>query len=387
MLHLAHELGLRVKVATVDHRLREGSLAEAQMVATVARALQFSHDILPWQGWDGRGNIQDKARRARRGLLAQWAQQSGVAAVALAHSQDDLAEGFLMRLARSAGVDGLAAMAPRFVAQGTVFLRPLLHHARADLREYLRARGLAWVEDPSNAQTRYARVRARNALPAMEQLGLGPKVLADVAQQMRDARAALDHACDDLARRAVTQNSGIVSLGEAWRLAPAELQRRLLQRLILWIAPQEYPPRGAALSGLILRLSSGRAAQLGGCHFLPQAGHILAFREGRRALGPCAADGLWDGVWRVHVPQDQSSQDRGAAPLPRAQLGPLGATGLAQWPEWRALGLPRAALIAQPSLWQGPRLLATPLHPDLRQNFTFFRSPAADSLFYGRLAD
>ncbi len=382
MLYLAHDLGLPVQVASVDHGLRAEAAGEAQMVAKICSDLGFAHETLEWRGWDGRGNVQDQARLARRALLAQWAQRIGGGAVALAHTQDDLAETYLMRLARGAGVDGLSAMQPRFVADGTVFLRPLLHHSRDDLRHYLRARGAIWIDDPSNAQTRFARVRARQALPVLEKLGLRAKVIADVAHHLREARAALDYACDDLAGRVLRENCGIVSLDDAWRQAPAELQRRLLQRVIMWIAPQDYPPRGAALNGAIARLSMGRATQLAGCHFLPQPSGVLAFREGRRALGPCRADGLWDGVWRVN-----SRLPVEAGRMATVQIGPLGAAGLAQWDDWRGLGLPRAAFIAQPSLWQGPRLLATPLHPNLSEKFTFFRRPAADSLFYGRLAD
>ncbi|MDZ7905319.1 MAG: tRNA lysidine(34) synthetase TilS [Cypionkella sp.] len=380
MLHLARDLGLRVQVATVDHGLRPEAADEARMVAQVAHSMGYDHQILVWRGWDGRGNVQDRARRARRALLADWAQARGLDAVALAHSQDDLAETFLMRLARGAGVDGLAAMQPRFAAEGAVFLRPLLAATRDELRAYLTARRAQWVDDPSNDQMKFDRVRARKAQPLLQNLGIGAQVLAEVAQHMRAASVALEAACDDLARRVMTESRGIITLSEDWRAAPPEVQRRLIQRAILWIAPADYAPRGAALQGAIARIERGLPTQLAGCHLLPQQGKILAFREARRAAPACAANALWDGIWRLTGAPP-------AYPHIAAQIGPLGQAGLAQWQGWRSTGLPRAALISQPSLWRDGQMIFTPLCPDLAPSYAFFRHPSADSLYSMRLAD
>ncbi len=380
MLHLAHSLGLKVQVASVDHGLRTESADEAQYVADVCAAMGYDHQTLRWQGWDGKGNILDRARRARRALLAGWAQKNGLQAVALAHSQDDLAETFLMRLARGAGVDGLAAMRPRFAADGANFLRPLLWATRGDLRSYLRGLGATWVDDPSNIQDKYDRVRARLALPQLQKLGIDADVLAAVAQHMADARAALDFACDDLARAVLIRpdlaQSGIITLAPGWQAAPSELQRRLFQRMIQWLAPTDYPPRGSALSAAMARIAQNLPAQLGGCHFLPHNGATAIFREARRAAAPCAASEIWDGVWRVSAPHAPHG----------AELRPLGGAGLQQWPMWRRAGLPRAALLSQPSLWAQDHLIATPLMSETGQEISFLHLPAANSLYSMRLS-
>ena len=376
LLHLAHLAGVKAHVATVDHALRAASADEARMVAAAAHALGFPHQVLLWQGWDGRGNVQDRARRARRDLLAHWAQGQGLDAVALAHTQDDLAEGFVMRLARGAGVDGLAAMPARFLHDGAAFLRPLMWATRAELRAFLQSIGAQWVDDPSNEALRFDRVRARKALPELEKLGIGPQVLADVAQHLRSARRALELATDDLAQWVLSERSGIVTIAKAWVSAPEDLQRRLIQRVILWIAPADYPPRGAALTEAMSRLAQGLPAQLAGCHFLPHHGQTLAFREARRCGAAVNGGALWDGIWRYI----------GQAIEQDTQIGPLGAAGLLQWQGWRDLGLPRAALISQPALMRNGQLLATPLQPNLSQDHAFLRAPAAESLFSMRLS-
>lgn len=363
MLHLAVRAGIAVRVATVDHGLRPGSRAEAEAVARLCAGLGVPQAILTWQGWDGRGNLQARARAARRALLGDWAQREGLAAVALAHTSDDLAETLLMRLARGAGVDGLAAMAAEWQEGGVTFLRPLLAASRAGLRDYLAGIGADWIEDPSNAADRFDRVRARRALAALAPLGLGAPVLAEVAQHLGQARQALEAACDAAALRLVTETAGMVRIAAGFRGEPAEMRRRLIGRVLHWIAPAPYGPRGPAVQALLARLAAGGPAQLAGCHVLPAGQGLLVFREARAVAGlACPQDGRWDGRWRVEGPA-----------LAGGELRALGAAGLAQMPDWRSLGLPRAALLSLPALWQGGVLRAAPLLPQGQPGATTWR--------------
>ena len=140
MLHMLAPL--KPRVATVHHHLRPEAEAEAALVAQTCARLGLQHTTLHWH-WDGRGNLSDAARRGRRDLLAAWNP-----VVVLAHTEDDLAETFLMRLSRGSGVDGLAAMAPAFPHMGATFLRPMLDLSRKELRTYLRAIGAACASAP-----------------------------------------------------------------------------------------------------------------------------------------------------------------------------------------------------------------------------------------------
>jgi tRNA(Ile)-lysidine synthase len=350
MLYLAVDAGLQVQAVTVDHGLRAESADEAAMVARACAGLGVAHATLRWQGWDRKGNLQDHARRARRRLIAAWAEQAGCAAVALAHSQDDLAETFLMRLARGAGLDGLSAMSAHWTEGGIAWHRPLLTVSRAELRAVLTAKGVAWVDDPSNALDRFDRVKARKALQVLAPLGLSSPRLADVARHLGDARAALDSVTDTAAQALLQIDGGAVLIRSGFAGLADEVQRRLLLRVLLWVAPTDYGPRGPALLRLRQALLAGKASTLAGCRFVPTPDGIRICREAKAVAGLVAPVGqAWDG-WQLTGPA-----------APGQTIRALGVEGLAQCPDWRATGRPRAALLASPAVWQQARLIAAPL--------------------------
>ena len=338
--------------ATVDHGLRPESAAEAARVGAQAAELGISHDILSWRDWDGTGNLQDQARRARYSLLADWAKSKSIAVIALGHTGDDQAETVLMRLARSSGVSGLAAMPVRRTVHGITIFRPLLEVSRAALREYLRLNGMDWQEDPSNEDLQFDRVKARHALKLLAPLGVTVEALANVARNMTQAREALDWYAFLAARDMVTIVGGdiVVDLHK-FRALPDEISRRLFQQALRWISGTEYPARRAALSAALDAVRYGKPATLSGCRVLCKDRHIWIFREFnavRRAHGSC--DQIWDGRWHLY-----------GGDATGCELRPLGQRGLMLNPKWREVGSPNAALAASPSVWRGDDLVAAPL--------------------------
>ncbi|MDU8927296.1 tRNA lysidine(34) synthetase TilS [Alisedimentitalea sp. MJ-SS2] len=339
-------------VATVDHGLRPEATEEARFVGAVAEAQGLEHETLTWEGWDGQGNLQDAARRARYGLLADWAARLELQAVALAHTRDDQAETFMMRLARASGVDGLAAMPSRRRQHGVSFVRPLLTVSREALRDYLRGRGQAWVEDPSNEDRMYERIRARDVLAEMAGLGINAETLSVVAGHMTTAREALDWHAHLEAREAVRVERGDVVLNrKRWRTLHEEIARRILRAVLGWIGQSEYPPRRAKLAQLITSINEGATSTLAGCLIRVEPEVIRISREPGAVAGITAQqDQVWDGRWRIVGPV-----------APGVELRALGEVGLLQCPDWRDSGLPFASLAASPAVWQGETLLAAPL--------------------------
>jgi len=358
LLHLLNDWrakgGPPLRVATVDHGLRAQAADEAAEVARLCKGMGLAHDTLRWAGQAARGNLPDAARRARYCLLAGWARRHGVGDVAIGHTEDDLAETFLMRLARGAGVDGLAAMRGRWQADGVTFHRPMLALGRENLRRTLRARGQGWAEDPTNTDPAYLRPQARTILTALAPLGLDGSTLAATARRLSEARAALG-AC---ARHAATQIASVEGGDLLWRRdefahLPDETARRLLLAGLAWMTGRDYPPRGAAMTALLAAAREGRRMTLRGCVLSGDPTHLRLTREYRavaRLRVPSGA--VWDGRWRATAPTGGPG---------RATIAALGAAGLRACPDWRAGGLPHSSALASPGLWRGGTLIAAPL--------------------------
>jgi tRNA(Ile)-lysidine synthase len=343
----AEARGVALHAVTVDHGLRPEAAAEAGFVAEAADALGVPHATLRWQGWDGRGNLQDAARQARRRLIADWAAGQGVQAVGLGHTLDDQAETVLLRLARGSGVDGLAGMAAVTRTGGVTWLRPLLAERRADLRDWLTARGLSWVEDPSNDDPRFARVRARKMIAELEPLGLDAARLARTARAMRRAREVLAAAAADLAVRAATVTAGAVAIDLAALVAaPEDTRLRLVAGALGLIGGGAYRPRLDTLEALV---AAGEGT-LAGCRVVTEGGSLWIAREAAAIDASLARAGdIWDRRWRLGGPGDGQ------------RIAALGPDGLLYCPGWRAVGLPQAVLEASPAVWQGAELIAAPV--------------------------
>lgn len=363
LMILAAKAGVRAHVATVDHRLRPEAADEARHVAQEAARLGYYHDTLVWTGWDGQGNLQDAARRARRRLLSAWAAERGIGTVLLGHTLDDQAETVLMRLSRAAGVDGLSAMSDRRFDHGMTWWRPLLGVRRETLQQVLQAEGVDWVSDPSNQDPKYARVRMRQLSPALEQAGLSAEDLAQVAAQMSEVKAALDHAAATLGQQIVQQNGAalVVQSAKFWQ-APPELRRRLFLMALDWLDPAGYAPRGTSVAQALADLQAGRATSLANVLVRPRQRALWLYRTPESVSGlKCPATEIWGEKWLVRslLPETASACD-----LTMRALGPDGLAQLPQTPEKYRL---RRALMVEPSLWQGPRLVAAPTvvpHPD-----------------------
>lgn len=253
--------GVQVHAATVDHGLREGSEAEARQVGQWCGALGISHTTLRWV-WDGQGNLQDAARRGRRRTMAAWAQARQITDICLGHTCDDQAETVVMRLQRGSGVDGLAGMPAVRIEDGVNWLRPMLGLSRASLRDWLRAERIGWIDDPSNDDTRFDRVAARQAI---EVLNLDQGRLARTAMQMSAAASVLRQAAVALAEQAVTQegNDLIVSRAKL-RGAPHDTRWRVVAGALQYVGQREYRPRFDALTGFTEALLTGEGRTLHG---------------------------------------------------------------------------------------------------------------------------
>lgn len=391
MLALAHGwarvMGVRLWVVTVDHGLRAESADEARMVAEECARLGHPHATLRWH-WDGRGNLQDAARRARLALIDRW--RGGLDHVLFAHTQDDAAETFLMRLARGSGVEGLSAMAerrhvkPSLVAQtpipavditqtepppplhrhtldgpaglsGFQMLRPLLDVSRSDLRHYADTLHVPYVDDPSNEDPRFDRVRMRQAMAGLAELGLDRETLAGTARRMARARMALEARAAEVAEglmRPVGVSGQLALDRDTLASVERDTQLRVLAGALQWVSGAEYRPRAAPLDTLLDRVLAGGGGTLSGAQILVERDIVRVVREFaavRHLVVPAVAGARWDGLWDLSGPG-----------LTGLTIRALGEDGWNQIADRVPDGARFAACLSLPALFDGERLVACP---------------------------
>ncbi|MGN6147009.1 MAG: tRNA lysidine(34) synthetase TilS [Rhizomicrobium sp.] len=282
-------------VLTVDHGLRESSAKDAKAVVKMATEIGLKAHALSWKGEVPKSDIEAEARNARYRLMGEWLVAHKNPALYVAHTLEDQAETFLLRLARGSGLDGLSAM--RVIAPypmqgfpGLMVVRPLLDMARAPLREFLRAKKQTWLEDPMNADPRFARSKLRAAWPQLEALGLSAQRVSDAAEHLGRAREALDDMTAALLLRAARfDETGALIDSVRLKMAPREVGLRALAGTLSRVSGEIYRPRFGKLERLFDAIrdgSLGGGATLHGCIVAPAARNAWAFGTGTLAITP-----------------------------------------------------------------------------------------------------
>ncbi|OYV39019.1 MAG: tRNA lysidine(34) synthetase TilS [Rhodospirillales bacterium 20-64-7] len=312
----ARDRGGDVTGYIVDHGLRAESRDEAATVAARLAGRGISSRILTLQGL-GPPALQEKARAARYQALGAAARADGRLHLLLGHHAGDQAETVAMRAARGPhGLEGMAAWSAR---ADIVVLRPLLSCPPETLRVWLAEQAMAWVEDTSNANTAFERVRIRRS-------GEGVPPVDSSARQAEEGEGA-----EFLARHGVLRPEGFALLDAA--AAPLAALAALLRVL----GGASYPPPRAATARLAAQL---RPATLGGVRIVPAGrlgpGWLLA-REPAAMAAPVASvpGAQWDGRFQLN------------AAVPGGMLGGLGAAA-AKFPKFN--DLPALVLRSQPCL-------------------------------------
>lgn len=192
--------GPKLVAVTVDHCLRNEAAGEAREVKRLAKSLRVDHRTLRWSEPKPKTGIPAAARDARYRLLAKAARSTGASHIFTAHTRDDQAETFIMRLSRGSGINGLAAMARQSMREGVILARPLLDVPKAHLVATLKKAGVPFADDPTNRDTRFTRPRLRELMPVLAAEGADARNLVRLASRMARANMALEKMTDGAER-------------------------------------------------------------------------------------------------------------------------------------------------------------------------------------------
>lgn len=300
--------GFSLAACTVDHALRPQSAREAEDVAAFCAALGIAHRICRWEGAKPSTGIQAAARNKRYELLAEAADALGADCIAIGHTRDDQQETVAMRIARGKG-DGAgdgqgeghggAGMAASMLYGRRIWvLRPFLGLARAEIRSFLQARGVSWIDDPSNANPAFERVRVRARIATS---GGMPTPLGNGRQ-----RAASSARAAALIEKRIRVHEALVaevSARHAGEIDDPDWRRALLTVASV-LGGREHMPAFATVQRLSQFLRSGEPGRMtaGRVVFDRRASGLYLYREARNlpvlAVGP-GRQGTWDGRFTV----------------------------------------------------------------------------------------
>lgn len=316
LMRLVHDFArgrhpdLRISVLTVDHGLRAASAAEALEVGRWAAELGLVHHVLSWEGPKPRTGLQAKARAARYGLLAQWCRSHGADLLLTGHTLDDQAETVLMRLMRTSSPASLAGIPQHGEWDGVRLFRPLLAVRRQALRDYLSSLDQGWIEDPSNEDAGFERVRLRQSLPALARSGVTPERLARLAAAGARTSALLEQAAGRWLRLWLREEEqGVCQLPARQFLGlPEALQQRVLALVIGHYGGGGHEPEAEEFRRLARWVAAGKGRRtLGGALVGRRKNDFWVTREAARIAPeplkvPDSGEALWDNRFLVEAP-------------------------------------------------------------------------------------
>ena len=302
-----------VHAVSIDHGLRPSSAADAAQAIQWAKALGLTGEVIRLDERPATGGLQEWARHARYEALAKVAARLGAKVILVGHTWDDQVETLCWRLARQTGLDGLAGMAELAINPGAapeapnLLGRPLLGLKRADLRLWLRRKGQDWLEDESNQNLDFARIRTRKLVRAMAAQGVNLDRIIRLAATADALRTLQEQASRALLARCNLSNSAA-----GWQLeaagfwdAEAVIAERALGWLIYSLTPVDRPPEADKLKRLWSALAANpqRARTLGGVLFVQRGAYLHAKlapvrRDQSPAKGP-SSQGLWARLFAV----------------------------------------------------------------------------------------
>ena len=329
LLYSLHRLsaacGIRLHIAHLNHDFRgEEADADARFVEELAGELGLpvsveKRDPIAYRRERRISSFEQGAREMRYAFLAAVAAQAGAAAVAVGHTEDDLAETTLLHLLRGAGLTGLRGMTevapwpwPPGLATPALF-RPLLEVTKSETVEYCRELGRPFREDSGNAMFRFTRNRVRQDLIPYLAAEYNPRVRAALARLARTAAFELDYLEQETERvwpSLVTEKidddrtAVIFDRAAVLELHPA-LRRRILRRGYIELTGEARrlgESHIRAMAELVEAKASGLTLDLpGGLQLRAEGGRLILYRRKEGEAAYPVLEGEYRLGWSARV--------------------------------------------------------------------------------------
>jgi len=274
---------VKVKYFIVDHKLRRESTSEAIYVKKILKNYLINLEILSWNGAKPKKNIQSIARDKRYELLISRAKKYKIKNILLGHHLDDLFENFFLRILRGSGLNGLISLDKKTKKNEVNLIRPLINVDKKDLIYISKKIFESYVEDPTNQDDKYKRVKVRNFLRQLGLEGLDRNKFFLTIKNLKIANENVKFYLKKNLDENVTflQNKKNAILKESFFFQSDEVVFRSLIEMIQTVGKKYYPVRGKKIDKIIklINLKSSFKVTLGGCIIKKVNGTIILLKE------------------------------------------------------------------------------------------------------------
>ena len=263
----------KVYYVHVDHKIRKNSSKEAKNLKNLMNKFYIKCEILSWKKIKDTRITQENARIARYGLLDKFCKLKRINALLIAHNLDDLYENFFIRMLRGSGIRGLTSFSSKdtYINSNLKGYRPFINITKKTLLKVTNKVFGYCINDPSNSNDQFLRVRVRNLLKSLQNEGFDKKKFDLTYCNLHSANETLKYYSD----QNVINNTNYfrknlkdsLVINRKFFKQPDEIVLRSLSNIISKINSKYYYPRGKSLLKKIfeIRGNSFKKTTLGGC--------------------------------------------------------------------------------------------------------------------------
>ena len=274
---------LTPKFFIVDHKLRSESTKEAKVVKQLLKRFLIVSEILTWKGRKPLKNIQSLARIKRYELIYKQCDKYKIKNILIGHHQDDLFENFFIRLLRGSGLKGLISLDKENKIGDKNLLRPLLDQKKEDLVFLSKNVFNFYVQDPTNNDEKYQRIKIRKLIKELQKNGLDKNKFFKTIKNLKYSNKVVNfYVSENLKKNTFfSDRSNKLILNKIFFHQPYEVIFRAFSESIKLIGKKYYSVRGKKLENLIVEIGkkSFFKATLGGCIIKKAKQTIIVSKE------------------------------------------------------------------------------------------------------------
>ena len=274
---------LKVKYFLVDHKLRDNSSEEANFVKKLLKKLSIKLSILEWNGKKPKNNIQSIARTKRYALLNKQSTKLKINNILLGHHRDDLIENFFIRMLRGSGLNGMLSFDKKSEFKKISLIRPLMKFSKQDLVYVSKKIFDTFIEDPSNENENFKRVKIRNLIETLKSEGLNVEKFNLTIKNLKFANDSIKLSTEkNIIENSITfKKKKSIFLNEEFFNQPEEIVFRSLTEIIKIVGGKYYPVRGKKIDKTIeiIRNNDFFKITLGNCVIRKANNTIIVSKE------------------------------------------------------------------------------------------------------------